>query len=209
MSTIRLLRDDAVDAYATQRVLSPEDVQALLGARSLLDDARARAKACVDEGIARRDEALRRGREEGLREGAQVCAQRLLDYERSHAQAWPARQRELIELVMLVLERIAPTLDAGAMVAALAHQAVLEARLSRRLMVRVHRHALPAVQRDLDALRAQCNWLDSLQVSADDALTEGDCVLESPHGFVNAGWATQLAAVRALLESQPAQEPPT
>jgi type III secretion protein L len=178
-------------------------VDVLLGARALLDDARTRAQVLVDEGAAQRDGALRRGHEEGLRRGADDCVRMLLEYERSHTQAWPQRQRELIELVMLVLERIAPSLDAGALVSALAQQAVAEARQSRRVLLRVHATALAQVQRDLDGLRVQCHWLDSLQVSADDTLDPNDCVLESPHGFVNASWATQMAAVRSMLDSQP------
>jgi flagellar assembly protein FliH len=206
MSTLCLLPDDSLAAYAPGRVLAPQELEALLGARSLLDDAKARAQAFVDEGEALRDEALRHGHEEGLRRGAEDCARRLLDYERSHAQAWPERRRELIELVMLVLARIAPSLDVGVLVSALAQQAVLEARQSRRVLARVHPQALAQVQQDLDALRAHCHWLDSLQVNADDTLGPGDCVLESPHGFVNASWATQLAAVRSMLESQPLPE---
>jgi type III secretion protein L len=206
MSTLRLLDDNALAAYAPGRVVSPEEMQALLGARTLLDEARGRAQALVDEGAAQRDEALRRGYEEGLRRGSDECASRLFDYERRHALGWSQRQRELIELVMLVLERIAPSLQAGALVSALAQQVVIEARQSRRVLLRVHADALAQVQQDLDGLRAQCHWLDSLQVNADDTLGPNDCVLESPHGFVNASWATQMAVVRAMLEGQPLPE---
>jgi flagellar biosynthesis/type III secretory pathway protein FliH len=30
-------------------------------------------------------------------------------------------------------------------------------------------------------------------------LAADDCVLESPNGFINAGWTTQLAAIRQVL----------
>jgi flagellar biosynthesis/type III secretory pathway protein FliH len=207
VSTIALLEADGVTALASKRVLSPEEVQSLIGARGLLEGARARREQLIADGERLRDEAVRSGHAQGLQEGAAACAQRLLEYERSHAQAAGQRQREVVELVMLVLERVAPALDAGELVAALARQAVQEARQSRRLLVRVAPSALAAVLREIEALRPHCNWLEALRAEADDTLAGDDCVLESPHGFVNAGWATQRAAIRALFEAQPPSPP--
>ena len=44
-----------------------------------------------------------------------------------------------------------------------------------------------------------CAWLDSVEVVGVDGMQPDECLLESPHGFVNASWQTQLSAIRSLM----------
>jgi type III secretion protein L len=199
MPRISLLPAGTADAFVDGSILSPDELGALLGGQALLAGSRERAGQMVEQGRLEQQRQQQVGYREGLERAAAECSERLLEYERSHHEALAQRQQEVIDTTLLVLERIAPALAAGELVRALAQQAIQEARQARHLVIKVHPGALPAIESELEPWRRSCTWLESLRALADDTLAEDDCVLESPHGFVNAGWRTQLAAIRSLM----------
>jgi flagellar biosynthesis/type III secretory pathway protein FliH len=183
----------------------------LLPAQALADtsDALTLAQQCeerAEEVLAQAHEQARHEAAAGLRrvleEAAARCAQRLLEIERERHADWQRRQQEVLDLVMLVLDRVAPSLARGELIGALVRQAVGEARQARRLLVKVAPDVAAGVRDEVAALRASCAWVESLEVVAAPQLEGDDCLIESPHGVIDAGWTTQLAAVRALLQAQ-------
>jgi flagellar biosynthesis/type III secretory pathway protein FliH len=199
MPCISLLPAGTADAFIDGAILSPDELGELLGGQALLAGSRERAEQMVEQSRHERQRQQQIGYREGLERAATECTGRLLGYERSHHEALAQRQQDVIEATLMVLERIAPALAAGELVGALARQAIQEARQARHLVIKVHPGALPAIESELESWRRSCTWLESLRAIGDDTLREDDCVLESPHGFVNAGWRTQLAAIRSLM----------
>jgi flagellar biosynthesis/type III secretory pathway protein FliH len=199
MASFSLWSGDALVVHTDSPVLLPAELAALLDMSELAARCEAEGQALIEKGQQNFDAEVRRGYEHGLALGAAACAERLLGFERERAQWLAERHRQVVELVELVLDRIAPALAEGKLVRTLAHQAVLDARHAQRLLVKVHPALVAGIQSDLDDLRRTCPWLDSLEVLGDDSLARDDCLLESPHGFIHAHWQTQLAAVRAVL----------
>jgi type III secretion protein L len=206
MSTFRLLRASDWAIELPNPVLQPDELGALLDARELLATCEAQARALTRQGIEALDEQSRRGFEQGLAQGAAAIAERLLEFEHERAEWLAGRHRQVVDLVVLVLERVAPALREGRLVRALVHQAVLEARHAPRLHVKVNPECVAAVEADLEALRRSCPWLESLEVDGVEGMAVDDCLLESPHGFIQAGWSTQLAAIRHVLDDLAASE---
>ncbi len=206
MTTFRLLRASEWAVELPNPVLQPDDLGALLDARELLATCEVQAAALTRQGIEALDEQSRRGFEQGLEQGAAAITERLLEFEQERAEWLAGRHRQVVDLVVLVLERVAPALREGRLVRALVHQAVLEARHAPRLHIKVNPECVDAVEADLDALRRSCPWLESLEVDGVEGMSVDDCLLESPHGFVQAGWSTQLAAIRHVLEELAASE---
>jgi type III secretion protein L len=136
-----------------------------------------------------------------MADGSARCAARLLEYEQAQQAHWQRREQDTMALVMLVLERLGTSLAKGELIRTLVRQAVSEARQARRLLIKVHPDQVSAVEQELGPLRVSCAWLETLEVIGVPELAADDCVLESPNGFINAGWATQLAAIRQVLAS--------
>lgn len=199
MASFSLWSSNDLVVQTDSPVLLPAELLVLLDLSALTARCEAEGQALIEQGQRAFDAEVRRGYEHGLALGAAACAERLLEFERERAQWLAERQRQVVELVELVLDRIAPALAEGQLVRALAHQAVLSARHAQRLLIKVHPALVAGIHSDLDGLRRACPWLDSLEVLGDDSLARDDCLLESPHGFIHAHWHTQLAAVRAVL----------
>jgi flagellar biosynthesis/type III secretory pathway protein FliH len=181
-------------------VLSPDELRAVQDAGTLAAQCEQRCRALLAQAQRQAQAQFDAGLRRGLQEGAARCAAQLLAYEASQQAQWQRQEQDVLAIAMLVLERVAPTLGQGELVRALVRQAVAEARQARRLLIKVHPDAVAGVQAELGRLQQSCAWLESLDVIGVPEFDADHCVLESPHGYVNAGWPTQLAAIRQTLE---------
>lgn len=199
MPQLKLLDGRALAAYAPGAVLQPEELDALSHSGELLSATQAKVEQMLRDARGLIEARARAGFDQGMQHAAAAVARRLLEYERRHARAAAASEAQLVELVLLVLERMAPQLDCSELVRVLARNAIAETLQARRVIIRVNPRNVPAVQADLGALQLAYPWLESLEVIGEQALADGDCLLETPHGDVNASWSTQLDAIRATL----------
>jgi flagellar biosynthesis/type III secretory pathway protein FliH len=202
MTTLQLLSGGAWPLHVTGPVLMPEELQAITHAVTLAQQCERRSDELLQAARAQMQREIDAGFKSGMEQGSALCATRLLKYEAVHQAEWQRREQDTAAMVMLVLERVGPALLAqGELVRTLVRQAVSEARQARRLLVKVHPDQVRAVEDEIGALRLSCGWLETLEVIGVPELAVDDCVLESPNGFVNAGWSIQLAAIRAVLTS--------
>ena len=200
MTVLQLLSNDAWPVHTDDPVLSPEDLLAVQHASTLAEQCERHSAELLQTARAQMQQEIDAGFQQGLADGSARCAARLLDYERAHHAAWQQREKDVMALVMMVVERLAPALARGELIRTLVRQAVSEARQARRLLIKVHPDHVAAVEDELASLRVACAWLETLEVIGVAELAGDDCLLESPNGFINAGWATQLAAIRQVLE---------
>lgn len=171
-------------------------------AASILEQAQAQADALVAEAQQERLSGFARGEEEGLRQAAADWHARSAQHFRDE-HALLARMRErFAELIAGALERLAGTIDRGALFAQAAHEMDRLVAADSALTVRVHPSDLAVARREFEACAAQ--WLErgrpvTLSVVAERSLAPGACVCESDLGTLDASLATQLDAMRAAL----------
>jgi flagellar assembly protein FliH len=201
MTVLQLLRGGGWPVHADDPVLSPEDLRAVRHAATLARQCEQRGDELLQSARAQMQREIDAGFKSGMEDGSARCAARLLEYEQAQQAEWQRREQDTMALVMLVLERLGTSLAKGELIRTLVRQAVGEARQARRLLIKVHPELVSAVEQELGPLRVSCAWLETLEVIGVSELAADDCVLESPNGFINAGWATQLAAIRQVLAS--------
>jgi flagellar biosynthesis/type III secretory pathway protein FliH len=199
MPVLTLLDGKALAVHAPGVVLQPEELESFAQSRDLVAATQAKAEQLLDDARRQIEAQARAGFEQGMQHAAVAVSRRLLEYERRYAAAQADGERQLVELVLLVLERIAPQLDCGELVKLLARNAIAETLHARRVIIRVNTRLVAVVQAELASLQLAYPWLESLEVIGEEGLGEGDCLLETPHGDVNASWSTQLEAIRATL----------
>jgi type III secretion protein L len=199
MTVLQLLATNDWPVHADDPVLSPEDLLAVQHASTLAQQCEQHAQALLQTARAQMQREIDAGFASGMADGSARCAARLLEYERAQQAEWQRREQDTMALLMLVLERLGTSLAKGELVRTLVRQAVSEARQARRLLIKVHPEQVSAVEQELGPLRISCAWLETLEVIGVPELAADDCVLESPNGFINAGWTTQLAAIRQVL----------
>jgi type III secretion protein L len=204
VTVLQLLATHDWPVHADDPVLLPEELLAVQEAATLAQQCEQHRRALLQTAQAQMQREIEAGFQRGVTDGSARCAARLLEYEQAQQAEWQRREHETMALVMLVLERLGTSLAKGDLIRTLVRQAVSEARQARRLLIKVHPQQVSAVEEELGALRTACAWLETLEVIGVPELADDDCVLESPNGFIHAGWATQLAAIRQVLAGEAA-----
>ncbi len=201
MTVLQLLAEGGWPVHADGPVLAPEDLLAVRDATTLARQCEQHSQSLLRTARAQMQREIDAGFNSGMADASARCAARLLEYEQAQQAEWQRREQETMALVMLVLERLGASLAKGELIRTLVRNAVSEARQARRVLIKVHPGQVGAVEEELGPLRVSCAWLETLEVIGVPELAADDCVLESPNGFINAGWATQLAAIRQVLAS--------
>lgn len=201
MTVLHLLAKGGWPVHADGPVLAPEELLAVQDAATLARQCEQHCEALLRSARAQMKSEIDAGFKRGMADGSARCAARLLEFEQAQQAEWQRREQDTLALVMLVVERLGSALAPGELVRTLVRQAVAQARQARRLLIKVHPDHVRAVEQELAPLRISCAWLETLEVIGVPDLAADDCVLESPNGFINAGWPTQLAAIRSVLAS--------
>jgi flagellar biosynthesis/type III secretory pathway protein FliH len=165
-------------------------------------DARNEASRIVTEAHAEaeriREQARAEGRAEGRAEIAAMIARARRDIDRRVA----AAELELRALAVRIAERILRrqlSLEPERVVD-IARGALEDARSRHEMVLRVHPDDVSAIERDKPGLLARLSVSAHVLVRADDAIERGGCIVETDVGTVDARLATQLAALRKVLE---------
>lgn len=171
----------------------------LQAGQNLLDEATQLLRQAQAEADGLHRGARVAGFTEGLAEARGQAAAQLLQAQAQARDFVSVSEQRIAELAVAIVGRIAPELEQGQLVAALVRQALAAAQAERHLTVRVHARAVAATQKVLQQWRLAHPALEAAQVTADPALQPLDCVVESELGSIQAGFTTQLDAVRTAL----------
>ncbi|MBV7256951.1 hypothetical protein KCG44_09170 [Pacificimonas sp. WHA3] len=160
-----------------------------------IEDREAERDAELDEAKASAAAAAEASAEERVRARHAEAFARL----EARAATLDREARERAEtLALAILQRIAPSLDADRLVAALAANAVAEISDTVTLEVHVHPSVAETVQKRLAGR-------ENLTIHADASISERACLVVGPHGRVDASLEMQLSALEGAFTARRAE----
>lgn len=185
------------------KLLKKESYEALSEATAILDGAHAQAARILAAAERQRDElfaqARRDGEAEGVRRYLEAIAEVAAKVEAFHRAAEP----ELVKLAAGVARKIAGGELASSpdAMARMVRQALVGLRQARRVVIQTH----PA---QVETLRERVPALDlssaaEVQVLGNASLSEGDCLMETELGMVDARLETQVELIERALTRRP------
>lgn len=184
-----------------RRVLSPEEMALVDEAGKYVAKARDLA-ARLEQDTA---EAIRKGREQGFREGyaagRRAALEDLAEGVARTRERLTASDEELAGIVLAALERLVGRLDETALARECVRQALSEAADDIWAAVRVCPEDHQALVEDLASLPLTASWPEIRGVEADPLLKRGEIVLETPKGRVHVGLKQQLDRLKAGLQT--------
>ncbi|MBI4196679.1 MAG: type III secretion system stator protein SctL [Deltaproteobacteria bacterium] len=180
-----------------RKVIPGEFLTASEEARQLIQKAKEesarickRAEAVLADAVREKEEERERGYREGYEEGQAELAERLVSFEAEREKVLAGQEKEIVEMVLEIAEKIVGNqLERGG-VASIVRQAVSKA-VGERLVIHVHPD-------DLQILEAIKDF-GSLTLFGDPAVTPGGCLIESELGTVDARLEIQWKAIRKAL----------
>jgi flagellar biosynthesis/type III secretory pathway protein FliH len=138
------------------------------------------------------------GRAAGFARAQLESARHVLIAQRKARQFVEASEEYIVGLAVSIVERIAPRLGEGGLVAALLAEALNTVAEERELRVRV-RHSAVTATRAMLARWQQAHPRAVVQVLVDSQLEPFGCVIESEKGRIELGLRRQLEAIREEL----------
>ena len=217
---IQKLKDAEVQANILKQEAENES-------RRLIEEASAeleRAKVDIEKAKA---DAKKKGREEGYKEGQKKghddgvkaakkeladtlkeanarAEQTLLDAKAATADYFVRAEQDIAKIVMLAIEKILPQhfLDVPQVVLPVVREAIKRVRDQKEIKIHVAPNYYDIVLMAKNEFQAMLtDGTAVLEVVSDDALGEGDCVIETPNGGVDARLLTQIELMKNAIQS--------
>ena len=212
---IQKLKDAEVQANILKQEAENERQKLLDEAKAEIDKAKADAKK---KG---RDEGVKEGRKQGHEEGVKAAKKELADSlkdanakamktledaKNATAEYFVRAEEDIALIVMLAIEKILPQhfLDMPQVVLPVVREAIKQVRDQKEIKVHVAPDYYDIVLMAKAEFQAMLtDGTAVLEIVSDETLGEGDCVVETPNGGVDARLLTQIElmkdAIRAVL----------
>lgn len=183
-----------------QKLIKADAYRVFLDAQTLIDDARAEAeriRAAARDAFA---EEQKRGYEDGQRQAEQHMAERVHDTYVAAADYYAKVETAMIGLVTDAVRNIIGEFEEIDLVQRVVRNALTLVRNQSRVTLRVPPSQQQELHGRLDELLAGLHGISYVDIVPDGRLTEGDCVLESEVGIIEANLDTQIDALEASLK---------
>ena len=212
---IQKLKDAEVQANIMKQEAANERQKLLDEAKAEIDKAKSEAKK---QG---RDEGIKEGRKKGHEEGVKAAKKELADsLKDANAKAMKTledaknmtadyfvrAEEDIALIVMMAIEKILPQhfLDVPQVVLPVVREAIKRVRDQKEIKVHVAPEYYDIVLMAKSEFQAMLtDGTAVLEIISDETLGEGDCVVETPNGGVDARLLTQIElmkdAIRAVL----------
>jgi type III secretion protein L len=199
--TLHLL-DKSLLGLTTSRLVKRADYEQVVAAQEVVSAAQASALTWQAQLDAARQEATQAGHAAGVALGKEAWAQQLLQRHLSGQVQLRDLQATLVGVVMDSLRHLLSELPAKRRFELLAHKVLASVVRARHLRLVVAAADVSAA-REVVALWQQAHAdVLAIDVVADDALSVGDCVLETEEGAIDGRLSQRLATIEAALTRQ-------
>ena len=141
------------------------------------------------------------GRAAGLAHAQSEAIKHVLEAQRQARELVAASELRIVELAVSIVARIAPRLDQGELVAALAAEGLAAIQEERHVCVRISSAAEKATRAMLDRWQLAHPEVEAIDMVIDPSLDPMACVIETELGRIEVGLPVQLEAVRTALNA--------
>jgi type III secretion protein L len=141
------------------------------------------------------------GRAAGVAHAQSEAIKHVLEAQKQARDLLAASELRIVELAVSIVARIAPRLDQGELVAALAAEGLAAIREERHICVRISSAAEKSTRAMLDRWQVAHPEVETVELVTDPLLDPMACIVETELGRIEVGLSAQLEAVRATLSA--------
>jgi flagellar assembly protein FliH len=182
-----------------RKILNESEVRTVQSAQELIEKCRQQCTEIMDRVDADREAELGRGYQEGREAGLRSCGELLIEIEAKNAAYWDSHAQHVTMLVHAVLDRVVGKMSPQELVADMASEVIKQMTQERRVVVKVHANCVEHLKKSLFKLKGDLPWMEQIEVLAEPSFNMHDCLIETPNGYVNAGWDVQMRAIQSTL----------
>lgn len=169
-------------------------------AEDLIQSAKAEASQILAQAKATYEEEKSRGMEEGQREGKLKIADEMSSYSIRIANNIDRFEKKITEMLTQALQQIIGAIDPKDLITGVVSKALQVVRSQKRVLIRVSSSDLGTIENTIQSLKDHYPSIDVLDVSPDERLKPGDCMLETDVGIVDGRLEEQIKVIQQSLE---------
>jgi len=141
------------------------------------------------------------GRAAGLANAQSEAVKHIIEAQKQARELIEASELRIVELAVSIVARIAPRLDQGELVAALAAEGLAAIQEERHVSVRVNSVAEKAIRAMLDRWQLAHPEVETVDMVIDATLDPLVCVIETELGRIEVGLPVQLETISTGLRA--------
>ncbi|MCR5535924.1 MAG: HrpE/YscL family type III secretion apparatus protein [Succinivibrio sp.] len=184
------------------KIIKAHDYALLSDVNTLLDKVHVSVAEASEKAKEVYKQRYKEGYEVGLEEGKGVYTDKLMDMVMSQVDSIEGLEQQLVKVVFDAVTKVVGSFDQSDLITRLVHQGLNAVRGSKSIILRVHPNDERVLRVSLENfLVSRDNQRGYITLIADPNLNEGDCVLETEQGVVDASLNSQLAILRRSLEN--------
>jgi type III secretion protein L len=145
------------------------------------------------------------GRAAGVAHAQSEAIKHVLEAQKQARELLAASELRIVELAVSIVARIAPRLDQGELVSALAAEGLAAIREERHICVRISSAAEKSTRAMLDRWQGAHPEVETVELVIDPLLDPMACVVETELGRIEVGLSAQLETVRTTLAAVAAE----
>jgi len=195
-----ILKSDSIQLLPEQKVIKAADYAAYLYATQLIRQAEEEAAKIREKAMAAYEAEKRRGYEDGLNEGKEQMAEKMIDTVSEAVNYFSGLEQKVVDLLVQSLRRIVGEMDANDLMFRVVRNALEVARTQKQVVLRVCPVQVDPLRERLNEILALFPSINFIDITPDPRLREGGCILETEMGVVDASVEIQLEAIRRSLQ---------
>ena len=189
----------APQGHGQGKIIKAAEHGQLLRAKEVLAQAEREAQRIVADAEEVRAEAKRQGYRDGLQEGQRQAAAQMLETVAGAVDYLAGLEHQLAGVVLTAVEKIVRGFDDETLALAAVGNALKLLGQGQRIKLKASPQTAARLAERLPAEFPKANFV---AVIPDPQLGDGDCVLESEVGIVNASVDCQLEAIRRFIDDK-------
>lgn len=194
------IKENGFTLLPDEKIIRRESYTEFVEGQSIVAAAKKEAERIVQEAHMAYEAEKKRGFEEGKEAGKLEISDHMVDYVTRIVGNLKSFEDKLVDMLMQSLRQIIGDIDKRELIVGVVGRALQVVRSQKRITIRVAPSDVDAVDESIKDYMERYPTIDFLDVSADDRLKSGDCILETDVGVVDARLDQQLDIIKKSLE---------
>ncbi|GAB4284320.1 MAG: hypothetical protein Tsb0018_11570 [Opitutales bacterium] len=194
------LNNTEFEFTSDKKIIKADEYAAFAKAAEIIELANAKAKRIEDEAKEAYEAEKARGFEEGMSEGKEKMTEHMIRYVQKTVEHLENFEDTMVEMVMGAMKQVLGDMDDKDLIIKVVNKALNLVKSQPKVTLRVAGSQVDTIDKELSSILKNYPAINFVDVQRDDRLKEGDCILETDMGVIDARLDLQLEAIRDTLK---------
>jgi type III secretion protein L len=202
MATFVFIENGRIRTAPGTRIIKAAEYSAMVPAQKVYDEARSKAAEILKEAESVYQSEKQKGYQDGLRQARQEMAEQMTTLALRTAQYHRSMEKQIVQLVMEIVNKVLHGLDAQTLVVAQVKKALTAFKGSKHLTIKTHPAVAELLKERFSEMATASPAIGTIDVKGVSHLSSDTLVLESETAIVEASLKAQLKAIEDAIHKE-------